>query len=94
MDKSTEHFIGVLYGFAKAYPVDIFPPLTQDEVDQYSTIISKASAGMGRHLGKFMHDAATEIERLAIEATALRQQVALRDQRIAELQQELKDKGG
>ena len=56
-----------LRDFAEAYPEDVFAPLPQDKIKAYSDIVTRASAGMGRHFAKFAKEAADEIERLTAE---------------------------
>lgn len=64
-DASVEAMVKTLRDFAGAYPEDVFIPLTPEETKKYGTIITQASAGMGRHMGKFMLKAAEMIEQLS-----------------------------
>lgn len=63
---------GTLRDFARAYPEDVFTPLTASERKAYPTLITKASADMGRHFGKFALEAADRIANLEAENEALR----------------------
>jgi hypothetical protein len=56
-----------LRGFEHAYPTDIFPPLTEKEIEEHSHIVTKASAQMGRHMAQFTKQAADEIARLRVQ---------------------------
>lgn len=53
-----------LRGIATAYPEDIFGPVTDAEIKEHASLITRNSAAMGRHMGKFLLQAADEIERL------------------------------
>lgn len=75
-----------LMGLAKAYPEDIFPPVTSIEVielgNTYPGIVGRLSGAMGRHLSQFFAEAATalaakdaEIERERSRADALAAEV-------------------
>jgi hypothetical protein len=58
-----------LRAFSLAYPEDIFVPLGMIETQENSMIVTRASAGMGRHLAKIMAEAADEIDRLSEAVT-------------------------
>jgi hypothetical protein len=62
--EELEDFVNTLRGFTKAYPEDIFLPLTEEQIKEHSLVITRASAGMGRHLAKFFAQAAEHIEAL------------------------------
>lgn len=79
-DDKISDFIDTLRGFTKAYPEDIFTPLTEAERKQMGSLLDRASAGMGRHMAKFMAQAADMIERLAAPPSA--QTVAQERERI------------
>ena len=49
---------------ARAYPKNVFIPLTAEETKAHSRIVTQASAGMGRHFSPTFTEAAAEIERL------------------------------
>jgi hypothetical protein len=53
-----------LRDFARAYPEDVFTPITASERKAYPTIITKASADMGRHFAPFAIEAADRIRAL------------------------------
>lgn len=63
-----DDLINTLRSFTKAYPEDVFPPLSKEEIAEvakaYPGAIDRNSAAMGRHCAKFMAKAANEIERL------------------------------
>lgn len=63
----NEDLINTLPSFAKAYPEDVFAPLSKAEIAEvvkaYPGVIDRISAAMGRHCAKFMAEAANEIER-------------------------------
>lgn len=54
-----------LRSFSKAYSEDVFIPFTEEETKQWSVIITRASAAMGRHCAKFMSEAADALAALA-----------------------------
>ena len=57
--------VETLRAFAQAYPLDVFPPITDEERERLGAgLISRASAGMARHIGSFFTDAADRIEEL------------------------------
>lgn len=60
-----------LRSLANAYPEDIFGPVTEAEVKEHASLITRNSAAMGRHLGKFLLEAADEIDRLERDAARL-----------------------
>lgn len=63
--------VETLRAFAQAYPVDVFPPITDEERERLGPgLISRASAGMVRHLSSFFTDAADRIEALENAARA------------------------
>ena len=51
--------------WANAYPEDIFEPLTKEEIKQYSNIITRNSAAMGRHILKNVKEDTAELRRRA-----------------------------
>jgi hypothetical protein len=63
----TQDIYDVLRGFEHAYPKDIFPPLTEKEIEEHGHIVTKASAQMGRHMAQFTKQAADEIARLRVQ---------------------------
>lgn len=65
LDADDGQLIEVLRGLERAYPESIFTPLTEAEIKQMGPLLDRASAGMGRHLAKFMGRAANAIERLS-----------------------------
>lgn len=54
----------ILEELEEAYPedVNIFRPLSKEEIEQYSEIITRASAAMGRHLVKVIREKLAEPE--------------------------------
>jgi hypothetical protein len=55
--------VAKLLGFTSAYPEDIFPPLTKAEIAELPRgILDRASAAMGRHVAKFVQEAADAVE--------------------------------
>ena len=54
-----------LHDFGKAYPVEIFPEITDAERAEHSRLITRAAAQMGRHFAKFAVPAADLIESMA-----------------------------
>lgn len=67
----NDDFVLRLRSIANAYPEDIFGPVTDDERREHASLITRNSAAMGRHLGKFLAQAADEIERLEHEIQGL-----------------------
>lgn len=65
-----------LHSLTKAYPEDVFTPLTPEEIEQHSNIVTRASASMGRHFAGILTDAADRIA--ALDAANGRLQAALR----------------
>lgn len=65
-DEDDCPLLRLLDSFQTAYSEEFFAPLTDDERAAHAGtgIIDRASAGMGRHLAKFMAQAAAEIRRL------------------------------
>lgn len=61
-DHPHADLIHELRQFAQAYPEDIFTPLTDAEREGNDLIITKASAGMGRHCAKWFIKAADALE--------------------------------
>lgn len=65
---SKSDLVRVLEGFADAYPVDVFPEPSKEDRDwlkrERPGLQDAIAASMGRHLGKWMLEAAAEIERL------------------------------
>lgn len=54
-----------LHDFGKAYPVEIFPEITDEERAEHSRLITRAAAQMGRHFAKFAVPAADLIAGMA-----------------------------
>ncbi len=67
-----------LHDFGKAYPVEIFPEITDAERAEHSGLITRAAAQMGRHFAKFAVPAADLIESMV-------QRVPLTDERLREI---------
>ena len=61
-DHPHEELINRLRQTAEAYPEDIFTPLTDEDRKAHGTLISRASAGMGRHFSKLFTAAADALE--------------------------------
>jgi hypothetical protein len=57
-----EGIIQRLRSFKGAYPEDIFQPFTDIELKAYTAIITRASAGMGRHFEKVFAEIADQLE--------------------------------
>ncbi len=78
---------------AVAYPEDMFIPLEGDPVKHtgdYDTrakrnLITRASAGMGRHVAKLMNEFADEIERLRNDLLSTEFERDAAEKHIAEL---------
>lgn len=58
----VEVLVETLRGFGRAYPEDIFGPVTAQETKEYGNLITRNSAAMGRHCAQFMVKAADMIE--------------------------------
>lgn len=63
--------VDTLRSFGQAYPEDMFGPVTDAERKEHGSLITRTSAGMGRHCAKFMAQAADMIERLASKAAPM-----------------------
>lgn len=85
MSDTPHTLVERLRSFAEAYPEDIFIPLTADETKAHSTIVTRASGGMGRHFAPFAVAAADEIERLQADLAARDAEIARLRAVIAEL---------
>lgn len=59
----SEELIRTLRSFSEAYPEEVFTPLTDEDRKLHGILITRASAGMGRHCAKFMREAADALER-------------------------------
>lgn len=64
-----------LHDFGKAYPVEIFPEITDAERAEHSRLITRAAAQMGRHFAKFAVPAADLIESTAQRVPLSEEQV-------------------
>lgn len=64
MSNESEEMVRVLRRWSEAYPEDIFPPVTQEDRDNHPGVVTRAAAQMGRHMAKFMSEAADCIEKL------------------------------
>lgn len=64
VEPEHDEFIEILRSFGKAYPLDIFGPVTEDEQRLHGSLITRNSAEMGRHCAKYMVKAADVIESL------------------------------
>lgn len=64
-----EDVIQRLRQWSEAYPEDMFPALTKEELAQITKVfpgfIDRASAAMGRHIGKQMSEMANDLEAAA-----------------------------
>jgi hypothetical protein len=58
----TPPIVRDLRSFAEAYPEDVFRPLTDADRKEHSVLITRASAQMGRHFGKW-----TKVEQAALD---------------------------
>lgn len=67
-----------LRGFASAYPESVFGPVTEQEIADQASLITRNSAAMGRHMAKFTVEAADAINNLRVV-------VRLSDRMITEL---------
>jgi hypothetical protein len=67
----TPPIVRDLRSFAEAYPEDVFRPLTDADRKEHSVLITRASAQMGRHFGKWATKAADTIEALLAALEAL-----------------------
>ncbi len=56
-----ESFVEKWAEWCRAYPEEVFTPFTTKELREHSTIITRASAGMARHILKVMRE---DIKRL------------------------------
>lgn len=73
-DEKVEQLIHALEGFGRAYPTDMFIPLTTEERKSIGdSLLTRASADMGRHCAKFMTEAAAMIKTLHSELQEARQ---------------------
>jgi hypothetical protein len=59
-----------LRSLADAYPADVFPPVTDEDRANQPSLVTRASASMGRHFAPTFTEAADEIERLHAEPAA------------------------
>jgi hypothetical protein len=63
----VEEIIQRLRSFDRAYPESMFPELTREErmtiTKVYPGFIDRASASMGRHIGRQLNEIADELER-------------------------------
>ena len=75
-EQEVEDLIGTLRSFGKAYPLDMFGPVTDAERNAHGSLISRNSAAMGRHLSKFMVQAADMIESLSSRLAAAELELA------------------
>lgn len=86
---SDEELIAALRNFGRAYPEDMFPPLTKAErkelQDKYPGIQDRIAGAMGRHLALFSNDAADRLQTL----TQLSGEVS--DDMVAKLLKDLND---
>jgi hypothetical protein len=73
--RDVSELVHELRSIAGAYPEDIFGPVTDAEIKEHASLITRNSAAMGRHLGQFLTKAADEIE--AAHARAERMQAAI-----------------
>jgi hypothetical protein len=62
-----EQLVNRLRQWANAYPEDMFPPLSKEELatvqKAFPGFLDRASASMGRHIGKQLNELADELER-------------------------------
>jgi hypothetical protein len=67
----VDEIIQRLRSFARAYPESMFPELTKEEramiIKVYPGFIDRASASMGRHIGKQLDEIADELEKAISE---------------------------
>ena len=69
----VDEFVQKLRDFERAYGTEFFAPLTEAEKDEMGGfLLSRASAEMGRHLAKFLTQAADRLEAAEAERDALR----------------------
>jgi hypothetical protein len=61
-----------LRAYGDAYPRDVFPPLSDAELDKYSAIVTRASAAMGRQCALVMAEAAEALERFQLSLSRKR----------------------
>lgn len=62
VEPDVEALVETLRGFGRAYPEDIFGPVTQQETKEHGNLITRNSAAMGRHCAQFMVKAADMID--------------------------------
>lgn len=62
---TPEQVVRWLRDYIEAYPVDVFPPLTPDQITQNAEIVSRASAAMMRHIAPVLSAAIETIENLS-----------------------------
>lgn len=62
--EAVEALCDTLESFTKAYPEDIFGPVTDKEREEHGSLITRNSAAMGRHCAKFMGEAAAMLRSL------------------------------
>lgn len=67
--QEIERLIDELESFAKAYPESVFGPVTDAEIRDFPNLITRNSAAMGRHMGKWMQRAADAIRALTAAPT-------------------------
>jgi hypothetical protein len=62
-----EQIIHRLRQWADAYPEDMFPPLSKEELATIQKVfpgfVDRASASMGRHMGRQLRELADELEK-------------------------------
>ena len=61
-----------LRGLADAYPEDIFPALTKAQIDADPSLVTRASAQMGRHFSRLFTQCADAIESATKDARRYR----------------------
>ncbi len=63
----VEQLINRLRQWANAYPEDMFPPLSKEELatvqKAFPGFLDRASAAMGRHMGRQLGELADELEK-------------------------------
>ena len=62
--KERRQLVTELRDFARAYPEDIFTPLTDEEREKYGSIITRTAAQTGRHFAPWFLKAAEALDQI------------------------------
>ena len=71
--KERRQLVTELRDFARAYPEDIFTPLTDEEREKYGSIITRTAAQTGRHFAPWFLKAAEALDQIEADERLIRQ---------------------